>query len=1405
METEITIFEIKEKDVSVNKSQRELDYENLQKNSKITAQHFTSFYELELFNEQRNPPKTNIASVLCKYVIQYCTPVISSAPGFHISLQNESPTHVYSNESNTFHVVPTNEQFHIIGIKLPTIFIKYYDKRTFIHQDYVSLVDLANTGHYGFINWYTGKYLLQRRELSHIGQPKIEDLIIFKDNAHAVETLSYIIDYIDFIELYFQQNIYTLHVEFKASPYTPSFNNTLPSNIPPIEPRKDLILDSLEDLGIFRGRYDINNQLILDQTGLLYAYNLAKLVGIDDELFKKEHNDKRKGIEYNTEFRKQINEGFAKKLEIAKKQTISFNKYKIHELNNLDRKQREVVELEYRKLEKFLSKDVTPKAKLLQKAFYNLRNSFTDITSDRLAAAIAEIRQEVSSTELNKLELLEGGLCPHIFFYGEEMLKNFGKPWMNTELRTHLISRFSLPKDINGYFCKICGEQLAEADNEDIVRFIGGERVFDNRQDDPLQTMIWKEAMYIITTYIKFNTPIPLKPLVNSLASGLRDVISEEESKLFKSKTNTTDSIRDTLTIYSSVYIYAALCALMMANPNKIIFGRDKPVRDIDKKDLDPSKHENAENSLNQLKEASELVNTKKSEPSKKEIEDLNSLRSSPVVGNREFEDQKLNKFMNQTDNLFGNVDILSPNDQPDQLLFGRLSDLNIKDRPDGQPSSRSDGHLSDRRQSRKKSNKNGSVKHRRDLRVIARDQYHAKYKYVNGGKVIENSKLYERYLLTTALNLILLTKDSTIKKLKNMSVDLIKQIFLKNAYTWAKLHVKPIKIEQEISHVPRVQTIITTDPFYQYLYYAKRLAYNSGVEKHYPHSIDDVSTMLGRTAEKIDSDLKVGELDIYDTVQIPQAWRFGEKSKKYDLYTYRSFLEMYDYVKNRIYQKEFVPRNPFVAEYYNQYKDLIELEKVIRYEYAKTRVFPLFQLEWLNDIRSKYNDFAPENLDLAQHYCPDGNRHIPGSFIYISKITKGGRSRKYSRTGGADIEYTTKEITEMLAKKDREQLAKFSTLKLIDERCKRCGNLIRSAKSSEKSDKSLNSMFKKIDDVLALYQYFETRCPEGDLHDIKNNICSKCGLKTDIQQRTADDYYNKYLSTFKKVEREKQSISISSLKQVQATKEVTKIQEATYTAENDINTNYKFGLQKTAEWSQISDIKYNILSNLGLSEKIEYNDIEKAVVNPVKQLDDLLNPIVRGTYQTQALKIKGYILQILREYNMLMNYQNIVDIPLELKEILDIQKKVEIVNLQTSMPQFGSEFIDLDNKYKFTLASHNYANFLMEYLASIIIRIYNDSHEKYKPMAKMLVKYFTANIIMQEKLFSKASPLIFRRVNEVMQNETESEDDTASEDGHKTESSDSDFDENAVETYENEINFEAMDVENPDDVWEND
>ena len=413
--------------------------------------------------------------------------------------------------------------------------------------------------------------------------------------------------------------------------------------------------------------------------------------------------------------------------------------------------------------------------------------------------------------------------------------------------------------------------------------------------------------------------------------------------------------------------------------------------------------------------------------------------------------------------------------------------------------------------------------------------------------------------------------------------------------------------------------------------------------------------------------------------------------------------------------------------------------------------------------------------------------------------------------------------------------------------------------------------MFKKLDHISAFFQYYKDRCPINELHEIKDDKCKKCNISTNELDTMDKNYYNKYVDRFKKVEGKNQGLIVSKLKQ--ANSEQSHASNSTQSKDQkskrnnsltSVNDNYTFSMKNLAEWSKLSNIKYSLLLNIGLTEEYKWDDIEKSgvqphnivllsekkftnetpsdtikitpVVNPIEKDDpnvphnfeeiiadinlmDELNIKTKyfpnsirfpvGLYKTQALKLKAYILQIIRLYNTVLNYEDVANLSQELKDIITLQKNINSTDIKKYMPNITDEFHKLDQEYKYKLTSKNYSNFLSESLAGIFIKLHN-INKSYLQLATGLIKYFETLIMKQERLFSRPEPVIF---NPVENNDTDESNGTTGTDttsgefvreDHATPvDSESNEDDAEPEKVLTDITFDDLDVENANDVFE--
>ena len=77
MTSQIVVFKpSEEQHIKSNKTERQILYEKFEQTASIPSYHFHPFREMEEFEEENTPIKTNIPSILIKNALKYCTPVI---------------------------------------------------------------------------------------------------------------------------------------------------------------------------------------------------------------------------------------------------------------------------------------------------------------------------------------------------------------------------------------------------------------------------------------------------------------------------------------------------------------------------------------------------------------------------------------------------------------------------------------------------------------------------------------------------------------------------------------------------------------------------------------------------------------------------------------------------------------------------------------------------------------------------------------------------------------------------------------------------------------------------------------------------------------------------------------------------------------------------------------------------------------------------------------------------------------------------------------------------------------------------------------------------------------------------------------------------------------------------------
>ena len=1187
--TTITIFDTANAEPTQNKTSRQLEYEALAKTAVLPPHNYRILYDMAVTAETVQVPNTTILAIMLKYLCRYVECIV--APDvFSITIQCDYPINIQRDGRRE--VWPSGKQLKVAGLVYDDL-VYIYNRACLRHYDYVTQTQLLSTGLYG-LHDTTPRFTQQRPGFA---RPNYHTKSMFGDEIQAEAVIYKAVERLRQSIEYFNANA---HMPTMYATDTTVYIAAGTSQIYPLGYNKKILamLDNLQ-YAKFGDKFYFDALFNLDRGGFINLYHTAEVLGIDCDAFKKEYAGKKLMIQEHRQFMQEVSKSYINTTNEAIKRIIALDKYNTGSLDSLDKQQRKAVELE------FARRTAAPTENLdLKRAFAAMVDA--QVKSFKVlkqAVAQVEAKGEISP---DSLTLLSSGDCPHIFYRCKMILADPTNP---QHVRAYLIGRYAMPADSTGYYCKICGGKLAELDNATQVSFAESANL--TISDDPLQTSIYKETNFIINSVVRFRDLMPVKPLVASIASGLRGPLSVEEAKLYRSKTAAADSINDTLNLYINIYIYAALSALMVNNPGKIMFAREKP----------------------------------------------------------------------------------------------------------------------------------GAHGGRTRRRAVP-----AGYKYVSGGSIQTlDTRKAEAVIVKQALMLLLGSKEIIISKLKNMSIALIKSIF-GMAYKWALSHIKPIAVTEEQAYIYK-----ELDMIYDYAFLFKKA---SGVKLKYT----DVEKILGRGKHQIETD-RAKDILQYDTLPLADEVEIDTKTPASAVkalgikYATDSYNYIANYMRLHIYMQNVVPLHPQVAEFRERYAYLADLQAaaLIRAKILKLR--PALMLDF--DVKN-INDFS--KINMAQHYCPDGSLHKIGAYVYARRAVQGGR---HSRRGGNEpLCYTKKEIVEWLNTDNKEKLAELAGMRVIDEKCEKCKQLLRNI-PRDTNNKTMIKLFNAQDNESAFYQYFDSRCPLGNLHEIADNRCVKCHF---VSGKHSMEYYNKYLPVFHNIQKEKIKISVESLKQ--------KLPALVKTESLD----WKPTLKYTSELSQLSGVSYNIIINIGLTENVKWLEIEQSKINPSK---------APYSFKARSLKFKSHILNLVRMFNMIKNHRNIVELPKDLKEVFG---KTDLDALYAKVTV--ADFVDQEDKYRYALQPEHYCNFLQEFLAKFIIDICVGD------IGKKLMECIMNQIIDTERKFSKADPFYFKPDVTSAENATTSE---SEKDANDVEiASDSGEEEQA-----DGFNNEGYDVEKADEVWE--
>lgn len=234
-------------------------------------------------------------------------------------------------------------------------------------------------------------------------------------------------------------------------------------------------------------------------------------------------------------------------------------------LTKLSAAEKKIVEEEYERRQTFIKNTINNKCPHV-KIYNQLRRSNVNSKTSKLLTELDKFFVKKTAIEDKFIKCNNCGfdiMCPHVVTMIKATLA--GKTY---HIMREILSKFIMTMpNTNVYFCKICGENISEIDIP--ASFVSDEMAkIQHSIDDELKSHIWGEMVGILQK-VKFNIVVNPAKIINAMISACYEFLFEIEKQLLKSRTNTPEEVKRRRKLFISIYGYAYLVQLIMANKKK--------------------------------------------------------------------------------------------------------------------------------------------------------------------------------------------------------------------------------------------------------------------------------------------------------------------------------------------------------------------------------------------------------------------------------------------------------------------------------------------------------------------------------------------------------------------------------------------------------------------------------------------------------------------------------------------------------------------------------------------------------------------------------------------------------------------------------------------------------------------
>lgn len=318
------------------------------------------------------------------------------------------------------------------------------------------------------------------------------------------------------------------------------------------------LLDLYEQILI----YSIDNKEIKNKIKLLEENENNKKIYRENKKIIDEYNLKQIQLEYLT--RKKFPNLFN-----PNSKELIFYKFKPFNLDDLPKKYKEIILIEYKKLQNY--KEEYNKNKCSHKKLINnlafAKNKFAIINE------INKLIKNPDSTDYYKCIICSYNLiCPHVLEYYNLLFNKKENEVNEFSIRKHIINKYMTDAKINMiYYCKICGEELGKSlDLEQHIQYQDKIKLNVSEYTDDTIELVKKNVNYIVynyTTFTELNLNVTKKYIINYIMDIIIFYINNLEKKLRKSKLYDEEKVINLIDFNSIIFTYASLIFIMSKYP----------------------------------------------------------------------------------------------------------------------------------------------------------------------------------------------------------------------------------------------------------------------------------------------------------------------------------------------------------------------------------------------------------------------------------------------------------------------------------------------------------------------------------------------------------------------------------------------------------------------------------------------------------------------------------------------------------------------------------------------------------------------------------------------------------------------------------------------------------------------